>query len=310
MVAPLALMGILGAGVGSVLKPHLDNYAASVAGKYNQRVLDGTDRSDPNSVTGALFDGGLLSGRDVASDTRQGFEGEADRAAAMARQHVASGPAWARVSLDRMIADRKAAQLDFERVREQGITRLMIEQGVDPQLVAIPEVRAGFAAAHGENTRAAMGGAGGDIVAGDVAMRGRAWAQMAPEARAEVLGLENGIETLVDVLDYAQNTTAASRAGDRQTAAELATRFQTTALPLLQKMFAAGAMQEAEQELFLDLAGNPFGVANLSDAQYGRLAGLIGRAEEMLAITSRSHGIAVPDRGDLPPGLVPGRIGQ
>ena len=97
----LPVLGLLGLAAGSMALPHVQNYQSKTRGNYGAGLLEDVDREDPAAVSEALFGGGLLNAPQYAGDVRSGFEGVQDRAAAMARQRVSSGPAYMNAQLQR-----------------------------------------------------------------------------------------------------------------------------------------------------------------------------------------------------------------
>lgn len=133
----------------------------------------------------------------------------------------------------------------------------------------------------------------GDPVAQEAAtVRGPRWMEMDPEERAGILNTETSIGVMEGTIDYLDETTAAGRALDPGVAAQMQTEWQTTVLPELQKLFQAGAMQEAELRLFEDLAGNGFRWNQLTAREQSKMKGLLARIKASYNNDLQAYGIA------------------
>jgi hypothetical protein len=131
-----------------------------------------------------------------------------------------------------------------------------------------------------------------DPIMQEAQVRGAPWVGMKPEERQAILTAETGIDVMATTIDYLEDTTAAGRAVDPGTKANMQTQWNLTVLPFLQSMFQAGAMQEAELALFQEFAGSGFDMNQFTGAEQSKMKGLLAQAEARLLNQKRSYGIS------------------
>lgn len=138
-------------------------------------------------------------------------------------------------------------------------------------------------------------------------------ARFTPELRTEALQTENALRVGQNVLDYASNTTLAGRKADPRMLAQMRSEMETTLFPAMQKMIEAGALQEAEIELFERWMGDPLGL-NFTERDFGKLEGLLNTLQRSMNTKLAGAGVdyQVNRQGDGPPEpVVPiGRLSQ
>lgn len=305
LLAAAAGLGALGLGGAAIAQPHMQNRSARVRGRYQDSLLDGIDRTDPAAVGNALFSGGILSGEQLQGDIRGAFEAEADRAAAMERQRVASAASLENARLNR-------ERFEFERQRiaaqDQAVTAAMNAAGIDPILQGVPGVRRGYEDAVGARIEQIYGPQTrvNPVLAEEAAVRGDAWLDLEPGDRQDIIGVETAYQNITDVLRFTDQTTAAGRVASREDAERMRTLWNTSVNPFFQQLTDAGAMQEAEIELFREWGGDPFAWNNLTNAERGRVLGVLTRVQQKLASDYRSFGLVAPNLSRVPERLQPG----
>ena len=119
MVA-IPLIGLLG---GLALRPQYENYKDRTRGRYQERALQGVDRSDPNAVAGGLFNAGLINGSEFRGDIRGAHENQLNRQNTLDRANISAAPSWARIQMEReqqalQIAQTEALQQQKQAERE------------------------------------------------------------------------------------------------------------------------------------------------------------------------------------------------
>ena len=294
----LPLLGLLAVGALEANRGGIENRRNRARGQnrvksYERGLLNDPMRRDGAGDTkfnesGAIFYGGgdLSANNFLSQRYDQDLQTQAENAQ-MARQKVASGPGYANAALNRekwehgkkqaedLALNQKLA--DEWTLRNFGDTKT---QGLADNPFATPQITRELARVAQENYLNAVPLS--DSETAMVSDYGPNWRNLSNEDQSDVLGLEDSIVRLKEAQNFFDGTNALERGpggGITKEAAEQASNYMLDSLTYLQKTTGAGAMQEAEIELFRELAGNPSSWGNLTDSVKGRMSSIIKRAE-------------------------------
>ncbi|WP_425044064.1 hypothetical protein [Primorskyibacter sp. S87] len=130
--------------------------------------------------------------------------------------------------------------------------------------------------------------------------------QFSPETRSQLIELDTGIGNAEAVFDWFDQTGGVDRTISPSDRSYYGSIWATTVLPFMQKMFEAGAMQEAELELFQNLAGDPNQWAELTDKNKQAMKAVIDRMRQMRNIWFETNNPQVgPDGARQFPNVTP-----
>ena len=126
--------------------------------------------------------------------------------------------------------------------------------------------------------------------------------QAAVDFQGKVQGATRAQQTVTDVGNYLEKADLGQMTISPSQRAVMGTAIQADMLPYLQQRFAAGAMQKGEQELFMELAGDPTAIFSWTPKQRAIMKywqADIARARENL------YGLAGVKAPDVAPGQSP-----
>lgn len=210
--------------------------------------------------------------------------------------------------------DQVAASIFGENVQKYGLAdAVSIWHSGVPLQQAVAEGRADVNMSTQDYVTRVLGGyemqgqraaAHADPTVREAQVRGPAWMGMKPEERQSILGAESGIGVMEATIDYLDQTSGAGRVIDPQAKAQMETEWNLTVLPFLQSRFQAGAMQEAELDLFQEFAGSGFDMNQFTGREQAKMRGLLATAKQQLRDQKTgfgiSEGIADPFAGFTP----------
>ena len=294
----LPLLGLLAVGALEANRGGIENRRNRARGQnrvksYERGLLNDPMRRDGAGDTkfnesGAIFYGGgdLSANNFLSQRYDQDLQTQAENAQ-MARQKVASGPGYANAALNREKWEHEKKRVEDLALNQKLADEWTVENFADPRTkdlannpFATPQITRELARVAQENYLNAVPLS--DSETAMVSDYGPNWRNLSNEDQSDVLGLEDSIVRLKEAQNFFDGTNALERGpggGITKEAAEQASNYMLDSLTYLQKTTGAGAMQEAEIELFRELAGNPSSWGNLTDSVKGRMSSIIKRAE-------------------------------
>ena len=310
------LIGLLALGGLEAARGPIEDRRNRIRGQNNVKAYNRGVAADPNrregaadtkfNESGAIFYGG----GDISADNflTQRYEQDLQTQqenAAMARQKVASGPAAANAALNaRKYAEGKAFT-EQQAADKRRFTDDMIElYGTDAEKSVNANPYAPAATRDAISNTAlnrALGPQVNPILAEQANLRGPEYLNIDPEVRQEIHSKEAALETFQDTIEYMDNTTAASRLASPEKTAEIMSQFNTISTNALRQYFDAGAMQEADIELFDELRGNPDAWNQMTNAERGKVTSLMKTIQDDLVSLNQSHGLISQPMRDRTP---------
>ncbi len=273
------------AGGGSLLGGEIRNVQARSRGRFASSLLEGVDPDDTLATNRALFGGGLLDANIFTGNLFGETQSIRSEEGAERRSRRSAGTAAASLAENRR-------QFDINDARRN--------EPFDPE--TDPQLQRFFAQQEFETKKAEQLQALAESTSDG---RGANWISLDWQDRFDIKQLESGYKDLSDVFDYVDQTTAADRAFQPGVTAQFQTTFQLTVLPMLQKMFEAGAMQEAELDLFKEIGGDPFRMSQLTDVELGRMRGIMAKVQSRYTNLNEAHFLNPRQLGPLPAALMP-----
>ena len=258
--------------------------------------------------SGALYYGGadIDTNNFLSQRYQQDLQTQQERAA-MARQQVASGPGYmnAQLNRDKFNLEKQTAE-DLAAQTKQA-NQWMIEnfgssttQSLNQNPFITPAIENQLSTDAYNNAMAAKPNA---VLAQEADIRGKPWVtDMTPENRQEIYKAEDGLRNMREARNFFNQTNALERGaagGMSEESREQAASWMYQSLNFLRKGFEAGAMQEADLELFERIAGNPDSYLNLTDGDMGRMNMIIKEAEDRLTGINKSFGLGASGRSEV-----------
>ena len=258
--------------------------------------------------SGALYYGGAdIDTNNFLSQRYQQDLQTQQEGAAMARQQVASGPGYMNAQLNRDEFNLRKQTAEDLAAQTKQANQWMIENFGSPTTNSLnqnpfitPAIENQLSTDAYNNAMAAKPNA---VLADEAKIRGTSWiTDMTPENRQEVMSAESGLRSMREAREFFNKTNALERGGlggMSEESREQAASWMYQSLNFLRKGFEAGAMQEADLELFEKIAGNPDSYLNLTDGEMGRMNMIIKQAEERLAEANSSFGLVPSGRSEV-----------